>query len=134
MLLVHPPTSVGGLLLSLFNELKKSFLFTGSDPPEGSCRTPVSERDCKGTPFFLTTKLFSKNFSTFFDHFFNRYTQVTELPLLVFYFAEFKKKAKSMHTAPAGRHSTANETEAENPFASTAVNMCFPMPGVKDIL
>ena len=42
--------------------------------------------------------------------------------------------AKSKHTAPEGRHSTTNETEAENPFASTAVNMCFPVPGVNDIL
>ena len=63
-------------------------------PPCGSCRTPVSERDCKGTPFFLTTKLFSRNFSTFFGNICTRHTQVTELPLLVFYFAEFKKNCK----------------------------------------
>ena len=36
-------------------------------PPCGSCRTPVSERDCKGTPFFFTCKFFRKFFQSFFD-------------------------------------------------------------------
>ena len=39
-------------------------------PPCGSCRTPVSERDCKGTPFFFTCKFFRNFFLTFLQTFF----------------------------------------------------------------
>ena len=40
-----------------------------SGVPRGSWSTPVSERDCKGTPFFFTCKLFRNFFQTFFTLF-----------------------------------------------------------------
>ena len=57
--------SLEGFFLSVFS-MNFSVPFSGDFRlPCGSCRAPVSERDCKGTPFFFTCKFF-RNFFHFF--------------------------------------------------------------------
>ena len=70
----HSPDSrrSRGLEVSSSQSFQWTFLCLSeglSGVPRGSWSTPVSERDCKGTPFFFTCKLFRNFFQTFFTTF-----------------------------------------------------------------